>query len=105
MAERMAAAGQPNPFADIPGIGVPDEWLTTVVDVSPYLDRKKDAFRAHLSQNSPDSFFLNTPEDEFRQAFSREFYQLARGELGSPQPEPDMFAGIAGVGLLQRWTC
>jgi len=83
-------------MAEIPGMGVPDERLTTIVDVSPYLDRKREAFRAHLSQNAPGSFFLNTPDEEFRQAFSREFYQLARGELGTPQPEPDMFAGIAG---------
>ena len=96
MAERMAAAGLPNPFGEIPGMGVPDERLTTIVDVSPYLDRKREAFRAHLSQNAPDSFFLNTPDEEFRQAFSREFYQLARGELGAPQPEADIFAGIAG---------
>jgi LmbE family N-acetylglucosaminyl deacetylase len=96
MAARMAKAGRPSPFTEIPGMGVPDEQLTTVVDVGDYVDRKRDAFRAHLSQNSPSMFFMNTPEEEFRRAFGREFYQLARGELGAPPPEPDMFAGVPG---------
>ncbi len=96
MRERMTAAGQPSPFGETPEMGVPDERLTTIVDVSSYVDRKRDAFRAHLSQNSPESFFINTPDEEFRQAFSREFYQLARGEPGAPRPEPDMFSGVAG---------
>ena len=96
MRERMVAAGRPSPFTDIPGTGVPDELLTTVVDVSAYLDRKREAFRAHLSQNSPSMFFMNTPDEDFRQAFGREHYQLARGDLGAPRPEPDIFAGVGG---------
>jgi len=92
----MAEAGRPSPFTQIPGMGVPDELLTTIVDVGAYIDRKRDAFRAHLSQNSPEMFFMNTPDEEFRRAFGREFYQLARGELGAPKPEPDMFSGVAG---------
>jgi LmbE family N-acetylglucosaminyl deacetylase len=96
MGARMAEAGRPGPFTQIPGMGVPDELLTTIVDVSAYIDRKRDAFRAHLSQNSPDMFFMNTPDEEFRRAFGRESYQLARGELGAPKPEPDIFAGVAG---------
>ena len=96
MAARMAEAGRPSPFTQIPGMGVPDERLTTIVDVGAYVDRKRDAFRVHLSQNSPEMFFMNTPEEEFRRAFGREFYQLARGELGAPVPEPDMFVGVPG---------
>ncbi|HEY8812796.1 MAG TPA: PIG-L family deacetylase [Candidatus Dormibacteraeota bacterium] len=96
MGARMAEAGRPSPFTQIPGMGVPDELLTTIVDVGAYIDRKRDAFRAHLSQNSPEMFFMNTPDEEFRRAFGREFYQLARGELGAPKPEPDMFSGVAG---------
>jgi len=96
MGARMAEAGRPSPFTQIPGMGVPDELLTTIVDVSAYIDRKRDAFRAHLSQNSPEMFFMNTPDEEFRRAFGREFYQLARGELGAPKPEPDIFAGVHG---------
>jgi hypothetical protein len=41
-------------------------------------------------------FFMNTSDEEFRRAFGREFYQLARGELGAPRPEPDVFAGVDG---------
>jgi LmbE family N-acetylglucosaminyl deacetylase len=96
MREQMAAEGRPSSFTDNPDMGVPDELLTTIVDVSPYVDRKRAAFRAHLSQNSPEMFFMNTSDEEFRRAFGREFYQLARGELGAPRPEPDVFAGVDG---------
>ncbi|GAC1655949.1 MAG: PIG-L family deacetylase [Candidatus Dormibacteraceae bacterium] len=94
MARRMAAAGLDSPFARIPNMGVPDEEFTTIVDVSAYVEGKKAAFGAHLSQNAPDSFFLNTPDDELLRMFGREYYILARGELGAPVPEPDLFAGI-----------
>src|SRR6266581_3519678 len=33
--------------------GTPDELITTRVDVYDYVERKRDAFRAHLSQNDP----------------------------------------------------
>ena len=96
MKKRAAASGEPNNFADIPGMGVPDELLTTVVDVSPYVDRKREAFRAHVSQNSPTMTFMEVPDEELRRAFGREHYQLARGELGAPPPAPDLFAGVSG---------
>jgi N-acetyl-1-D-myo-inositol-2-amino-2-deoxy-alpha-D-glucopyranoside deacetylase len=96
MAERMAASGRTSPFAEIPDMGIPDEQLTTRVDVSKYVETKRDAFRAHLSQNSPDSFFINTPDEVMQQAFGSEFYVLERGELGGLRPEPDLFAGVPG---------
>jgi LmbE family N-acetylglucosaminyl deacetylase len=96
MRKRAAESAEPNNFADIPGMGVPDELLTTVVDVGAYVDRKREAFRAHLSQNSPAMSFMEVPEEELRRAFGREHFQLARGKLGSPPPESDLFAGIAG---------
>jgi LmbE family N-acetylglucosaminyl deacetylase len=95
--KRMAAAGRPNPFADLPpNMGVPDEQVTTAVDVRQYIDRKRAAFGAHLSQNSPESFFLNTPEEFYEMAFGRESFVLVRGELGAPRPEPDLFSGVSG---------
>ena len=96
MKEQAAESGETNNFAAIPGMGVPDKMLTTIVDVSAYVDRKRDAFRAHVSQNSPSMSFMEVPDEELRRAFGREHYQLTRGELGSPAPESDLFAGIAG---------
>ena len=75
--------------------GTPDELITTRVDVGDYVDRKLQAFRAHLSQNEPNSFFQTMQRQILEIAFGTEYYQLVRGKLGSEVPEPDLFAGIA----------
>ena len=74
-------------------LGTPDEEITTVVDCSAYVDRKKRAFMAHTSQMAPDSFFLNTPEDLFNTMFGTECFVVARGATGQV-PESDLFAGL-----------
>jgi len=74
--------------------GTPDELVTTRVDVHDYLDRKRDAFRAHVSQNDPNSWFTTMASQVYELAFGTEYYQLARGKLGSAVPEEDLFAGI-----------
>jgi len=74
--------------------GTPDELVTTKVDVGEFVDRKREAFAAHLSQNDPNSWFVNMADQIYRLAFGTEYYQLARGKPGSPLPELDLFAGI-----------
>ena len=74
--------------------GTPDELITTRVDVHDYVERKRDAFRAHVSQNDPNSWFANMASQIYELAFGTEYYQLVRGEPGSDLPEPDLFAGI-----------
>ena len=74
--------------------GTPDELVTTRVDVHDYVDRKREAFRAHVSQNDPNSWFATMASQIYELAFGTEYYQLARGEAGSDLPEPDLFAGI-----------
>jgi LmbE family N-acetylglucosaminyl deacetylase len=78
-----------------PNMGVPDEQITTVVDVRPFIQGKLDAFRAHVSQNGPEAFFLSTPTELQERAFGDEHYVLARGEPGPTKPESDLFAGVA----------
>jgi mycothiol S-conjugate amidase len=75
-------------------IGTPDELVTTKVDVSEYVDGKRDAFRAHVSQNDPNSWFTTMADQIYRLAFGTEYYALSRGEPGSELPEADLFAGI-----------
>jgi N-acetyl-1-D-myo-inositol-2-amino-2-deoxy-alpha-D-glucopyranoside deacetylase len=75
--------------------GTPDELVTTRVDVHDYVERKRDAFRAHRSQNDPNSWFATMQDQVYELAFGTEYYQLARGKLGSELPEPDLFAGIS----------
>jgi N-acetyl-1-D-myo-inositol-2-amino-2-deoxy-alpha-D-glucopyranoside deacetylase len=40
-------------FAGVPGIGTPDEDITTLVDVSALIDLRWKAIRAHASQHPP----------------------------------------------------
>jgi N-acetyl-1-D-myo-inositol-2-amino-2-deoxy-alpha-D-glucopyranoside deacetylase len=74
--------------------GTPDELITTRVDVSEFVDRKREAFAAHVSQNDPNSWFANMADQIYRLAFGTEHFQLARGKPGSELPESDLFAGI-----------
>jgi len=74
--------------------GTPDELITTRVDVHDYVERKREAFRAHVSQNDPNSWFATMQDQIYELAFGTEYYQLARGKPGSELPEPDLFVGI-----------
>jgi N-acetyl-1-D-myo-inositol-2-amino-2-deoxy-alpha-D-glucopyranoside deacetylase len=74
--------------------GTPDELVTTKVDVSDFVDRKRQAFAAHVSQNDPNSWFATMADQIYRLAFGTEYYQLARGKAGSELPESDLFVGI-----------
>jgi len=76
-------------------IGTPDELVTTRIDVSDYVARKRDAFRAHVSQNDPNSFFATMQDQMYELAFGTEYFALARGKPGMALPEDDLFAGIA----------
>jgi N-acetyl-1-D-myo-inositol-2-amino-2-deoxy-alpha-D-glucopyranoside deacetylase len=75
--------------------GTPDELVTTQVDVHDYVQGKRDAFRAHVSQNDKNSWFATMQDQVYELAFGTEYYQLARGKPGSELPERDLFAGIA----------
>lgn len=74
--------------------GTPDELVTTRVDVHDYIQRKRQAFQAHVSQNDPNSWFTTMASQIYELAFGTEYYQLARGKPGSELPETDLFAGI-----------
>ena len=74
--------------------GTPDDLITTKVDVSEFVDRKREAFAAHVSQIDPNSWFASIAEEIYRLAFGTEYFQLARGKPGSELPESDLFAGI-----------
>lgn len=95
----LAERGLPTPFdglgdeEDLP-FGTPEELITTVVDVRPWLDRKQAALRAHHSQLGPDSFFLNVPEDLAERFFGEESFVLARSLVPTPEREDDLFAGL-----------
>jgi N-acetyl-1-D-myo-inositol-2-amino-2-deoxy-alpha-D-glucopyranoside deacetylase len=100
--EAWLDAGLPSPFGegpiedeqDVP-FGVPDERVTTEIDVAAFLDAKRAALAAHRSQIGADSFFLNTPPEFIGGFFGIEQFILEFGELGGVGLEDDLFAGIA----------
>lgn len=76
--------------------GVPDEEVTTTVDVRDLTQRKREAFGAHVSQNDPSGPFQTMAGQIFETAFGYESYILARGTLGEPRPEGSLLAGVGG---------
>ena len=100
---RLTEAGRPSPFGEetdpamIP-VGTPDELVSTWVDVRRWLPHKEAAFRAHVSQISPESFFLNFPEDLAEAVFGMESFVRVRSDVAVPAREDDLFAGLGEGG-------
>jgi LmbE family N-acetylglucosaminyl deacetylase len=55
-------------------LGVPEAVITTTVDVTDVLDRKRAAMAAHPSQIAEESFFLALPSELFAAAFGTEWF-------------------------------
>lgn len=103
----LLAAGLPSPFGEdeLDGeepLGVPDGDITTEVDVTPWLDRKRAALAAHRSQIGEDSFFLNVPADLEPRLFGIEQFVLEGGGPVGVRPETDLFAGLPAEGVSAR---
>lgn len=79
--ERMAAASGP---------------VTTRVDVGPYLEAKRAALQAHVTQLHGDGLFLGLTIDDWRELMATEEFSLraARGMADVRLPEDDLFAGL-----------
>jgi LmbE family N-acetylglucosaminyl deacetylase len=75
-------------------VGWPDEEVTTYVDVRPWVERKRRAFEAHVTQSGLLPIEMTKQHEIFEMAFGTEWYVLARGGLGGPRPENDLFAGL-----------
>lgn len=77
-----------------PAWGTPDELITTYLDVSAQVERKRQALLAHATQMGPEVFFSKLPEPLFQLAFGQETFQLVRSLVAVPAPEEDLFAGL-----------
>jgi LmbE family N-acetylglucosaminyl deacetylase len=71
-------------------IGVPEARITTGVDVHDYLDQKRRAMAAHVSQISETSFFLSMPPEAFAMVWGMEWYIRIGAERNGPM-EPTLF--------------
>jgi LmbE family N-acetylglucosaminyl deacetylase len=74
-------------------LGVPEEQITTTVDVRPWLDVKRAAMAAHASQINETSFFLSMPREHFELGFGQEWFILRGAPAGTH--ETDLFEGLA----------
>ena len=90
---KAAELGLPD-AADLPDMedvgdqmGLPEELLTTAVDVSSHLDVKRRAMAAHASQIAENSFFLTLPPAAFAAAFGTEWYRLRGAPPGIRERE------------------
>ena len=95
----MREAGIEPPFEEAPeGVeppfGTPDELVTTYVDVSAQLERKRRALLAHATQMGPETFFMKIPEPIFNVIFGLETFQLVKSPVPVPEQEDDLFAGL-----------
>ncbi len=76
-----------------PNFGTPDELITTVVDVSPYVERKRKALQAHASQGD-NIFLLRLPDDAQQRAFASESFVRNLSQVRTPEHEDDLFFGL-----------
>ncbi|MBV9410915.1 MAG: PIG-L family deacetylase, partial [Acidimicrobiia bacterium] len=89
MGVEMPGDIDPDAFSEF---GVTDAEITTVIDVTDFLEVKRASMRAHASQISDSSFFLSIPDEHFARGFGQEWY-IRRG----PRPErreTSLFDGI-----------
>ncbi|MEU1724930.1 PIG-L family deacetylase [Nonomuraea sp. NPDC005692] len=73
--------------------GTPDERVTAVVDVTPYVERKLKALKAHESQGE-NIFLLRMPDEAQHQAFSHEAFERKLNKVNAPDHEEDLFTGL-----------
>ncbi|MDQ1474835.1 MAG: hypothetical protein QOE62_64 [Actinomycetota bacterium] len=73
-ADEMADTPDVPDAAEMHDFGSPEAIITTTVDVSKFVDRKRASMAAHASQIPAESFFLAMPDDAFAEAFGHEWF-------------------------------
>ena len=74
-------------------VGIPDAEITTVVDVSAFLEEKRAAFLSHLSQYEPDSPFSTIAAQIFEATLGSERLSWPAAALREPLPERASWPG------------
>jgi N-acetyl-1-D-myo-inositol-2-amino-2-deoxy-alpha-D-glucopyranoside deacetylase len=73
-------------------MGKPGDLITTRVDVTAFLEQKRQAMAAHASQIAETSFFLSMPPPAFAAVWGTEAYILRGAAPGTV--ETDVFEGL-----------
>ena len=76
----------------------PDEFVTALVDGTPYIEQKMAAMRAHPTQIALDGPFFALSNNLGNQVWGHEYYTLVKGAKSAPFDEKgresDLFAGV-----------
>jgi LmbE family N-acetylglucosaminyl deacetylase len=94
MWQQMLDAGITPPFAskEIDSLGSPDEEVTTVLDVSQFVDTKIASLKCHRTQIDPKSPFYQLSLAALHDFMSTEYYILAIPQ--GADPEADLLASL-----------
>jgi LmbE family N-acetylglucosaminyl deacetylase len=96
-AELAEAHGEsvPTPIKEFIKRSMPDEIITTRINVEKYVDLKLHALDCHASQLNPDSIWRKIPTEIRKDGLKVETLVRAESRLGPPEGiEKDLFAGI-----------
>lgn len=87
---RIALNGQQLAFQ-----GMPDDEISTVLDVSPWVDQRLAGWDCHRSQHNPENMWSGVSEEARRASAGRETLQLIGHRLpAAAQYETDLWAGV-----------
>lgn len=73
---------------------VPDESITTRVDVDSAIDAKYDAIREHVTQMSDQNPFIRFGREAWREFWRYEAFIVRESRIPWSAPEDDLFAGL-----------
>ncbi len=96
--EALQAQGSDSPFAtmnpdDLP-MATPDEFVTTEIRATDYLDRKLAALREHATQIDVRNGFFALSNNLGSEALGIEYFRGVKGVSAGKDRETDLFAGI-----------
>jgi LmbE family N-acetylglucosaminyl deacetylase len=97
--EHLKAQGKELPewMATFGQRALPDEVITSRIDVASFAKLKLESLQCHASQLGPDTVFRQIPESLWLEMATRETFMLAESRTGRASNETDLFEGIAGV--------
>jgi LmbE family N-acetylglucosaminyl deacetylase len=103
MWQSMLDLGVTPPFAskEIDVLGTPDDEVTTVLDVGPFVDTKIASLNCHRTQIDPNGPFSQLPEDTTRDIMRTEYYTLvlpAAAGLEAAWKDVDVLAALSEAG-------
>ena len=81
---------------DVLEVGVPDDLVTTAIDVRDYVETKRAALACHASQMPPTQFLMRMADALAQRLWAFEYYSRQAGPTETPcgERETDLFSGV-----------